>query len=118
MRHLATSASVAELVIGEVVAPARQLCTRSGEVHRGVGQKTAENFYEMRKTTLGIIAHGHIGSQVGVLAKAIGLWVVAYDSATKLALGNVSMLAKISEVLAQTNFVSLHVFETPRHPKA
>lgn len=104
--------SVAELVIGELVALARQLCDRSAEVHRGQWHKTATGCYELRGKTLGIVGYGHIGSQVGVLAEAMGLRVIAYDIATKMPMGNVSMTAKLSDLLQRADFVTLHVPET------
>ena len=56
--------SVAELVIGEVIALARQLGDRSSELHRGTWKKVAKGCYEIRGKTLGIVGYGHIGSQV------------------------------------------------------
>src|SRR5262249_156763 len=60
--------SVAELIIGEVIALARQLGERSREVHEGRWKKIAAGCYEIRGKTIGIVGYGHIGSQVGVLA--------------------------------------------------
>ena len=56
--------SVAELVIGEVIALARQLGDRSRELHGGAWRKVAKGCYEVRGKTLGIVGYGHIGSQV------------------------------------------------------
>ena len=56
--------SVAELVIGEVIALARQLGDRSAELHAGTWRKVASGCYEVRGKTLGIVGYGHIGSQV------------------------------------------------------
>ena len=67
--------SVAELIIAEVVALARQLCDRSKMAHEGKWRKSADGSYEVRGKTLGIVGYGHIGSQVGVLAEAMGMRV-------------------------------------------
>src|SRR5262249_28945813 len=71
--------SVAELVIAEIIALARQLGDRSREVHEGRWRKVAAGSYEVRGKTLGIVGYGHIGSQVGVLAELLGMKVSFYD---------------------------------------
>ncbi len=58
--------SVAELVIGEVIALARQLGDRSTDLHAGTWRKVARGCYEVRGKTLGIVGYGHIGSQVRI----------------------------------------------------
>ena len=101
--------SVAELVIGEVILLARRLFDRSGEVHLGKWRKAVNGATEVRGKTLGIIGYGHIGSQVGVLAEAIGMRVVFHDIGSKLPLGNNRAAASLSEVLRESDFVTLHV---------
>src|SRR5262249_17587229 len=104
--------SVAELVIAEVIALARQLADRSAEVHRGAWRKAAEGCHEVRGKTLGIVGYGHIGSQVGVLAEALGMRVVFFDIKSKLPMGNNRPLGSLDELLAAADFVTLHVPET------
>jgi D-3-phosphoglycerate dehydrogenase len=104
--------SVAELIISEVVALARQLGDRSREVHAGVWKKVATSCYEIRGKTLGIIGYGHIGRQVGVLAEMFGMRVVFFDVLTKLPMGNNQSRSTMEEVLAESDFVTLHVPET------
>ncbi len=106
--------SVAELVIGEVILLARRLFDRSGEVHLGKWRKAVNGATEVRGKTLGIIGYGHIGSQVGVLAEAIGMRVVFHDIGSKLPLGNNRAAASLSEVLRESDFVTLHVPATPQ----
>ena len=101
--------SVAELVIAEVIALSRQLADRSREVHAGQWRKVAAGCHEVRGRTLGIIGYGHIGSQVGVLAEAIGLRVVFYDIATKLPMGNNRSAPSLKACLEEADFVTLHV---------
>lgn len=48
------SRSVAELVISEVVALARQLCDRSREMREGVWNKVSKGCWEIRGKTLGV----------------------------------------------------------------
>jgi D-3-phosphoglycerate dehydrogenase len=106
--------SVAELVIAEVIALARQLGDRSREVHEGRWRKVAAGCYEVRGKTLGIVGYGHIGAQVGVLAEAMGMRVIFYDIATKLPMGNNQPVATLNELLAKSDFVTLHVPATPQ----
>jgi D-3-phosphoglycerate dehydrogenase len=106
--------SVAELVIGEIIALARQLGDRSREVHEGRWRKVAAGSWEVRGKTLGIVGYGHIGSQLGVLAEAMGMKVVFYDTGTKLPMGNNRACASLTEVLKSADFVTLHVPATPQ----
>ena len=106
--------SVAELVLCEIVMLARQLGDRSSEVHQGKWRKVATSSFEVRGKTLGIIGYGHIGSQVGVLAEAIGMRVISYDIRPTLPMGNNRAVSTLSELLAGSDFVTLHVPETPQ----
>lgn len=106
--------SVAELIIAEIIALARQLGDRSREMHQGTWKKSAAGCYEVRGKTLGIIGYGHIGSQLGVLAEAIGLNVLFYDIAAKLPMGNNRSVPSLEELLSRSDFVSLHVPATPQ----
>jgi D-3-phosphoglycerate dehydrogenase / 2-oxoglutarate reductase len=106
--------SVAELIIAEVIALARQLGDRSKELHAGTWKKVSQGCYEVRGKTLGIIGYGHIGSQVGVLAEAMGMRVVSYDIRTTMAIGNARPVDTLDEVLAEADFLTLHVPETPQ----
>ena len=106
--------SVAELIIAEIVMLSRHLGDRSREVHQGVWKKVSVGAHEVRGKTLGIIGYGHIGSQVGVLAEGFGMRVVFYDIIAKLPMGNNRAMGKLEEVLAASDFVTLHVPETPQ----
>ncbi|HEY1079883.1 MAG TPA: phosphoglycerate dehydrogenase [Bdellovibrio sp.] len=105
--------SVAELVIAEMIALSRQLGDRNTKAHVGDWVKSAEGAKEVRGKTLGIVGYGHIGSQVSVLAEAMGLKVVFFDVIKKLPLGNAVMKASLEELLKVSDFVTLHVPETP-----
>jgi D-3-phosphoglycerate dehydrogenase / 2-oxoglutarate reductase len=106
--------SVAELILCEMIALARQMGERSREVHAGVWRKVARGCHEVRGRTVGIIGYGHIGSQVGVLAEAVGMRVIYYDIARKLPMGNNRSVAGLSELLSHAEFVTLHVPATAR----
>ena len=106
--------SVAELVIAEAIMLMRGIPQKSAECHRGGWSKSAAGSHEARGKTLGIIGYGHIGTQVGVLAEAFGMRVLFYDIASKLAVGNVRPVGELDELLASSDFVTLHVPETPQ----
>jgi D-3-phosphoglycerate dehydrogenase len=105
--------SVAELVIAEMIALSRQLGDRSSKAHVGEWIKSAEGSREVRGKTLGIVGYGHIGSQVSVLAEAMGMKVVFFDTVKKLSLGNSQVKNSLEELLKVSDFVTLHVPETP-----
>lgn len=104
--------SVAELVIAEVISLSRQLGDRNMKAHQGEWLKSAEGSREVRGKTLGIVGYGHIGSQVSVLAEALGLRVVFFDVVKKLPLGNSQACRTLEELLGKADFVSLHVPDT------
>jgi D-3-phosphoglycerate dehydrogenase len=106
--------SVAEMILAEIVMLSRHLGDRSREVHEGKWRKVAVGSHEVRGHTIGIIGYGHIGSQVGVLAEAFGMRVVFYDILAKLPMGNNRPMSKLEDVLAEADFVTLHVPETPQ----
>ncbi|MBP9205055.1 MAG: phosphoglycerate dehydrogenase [Kofleriaceae bacterium] len=106
--------SVAEMIIAEIIVLARHLGDRSREVHAGRWRKVAVGSHEVRGKHLGIIGYGHIGRQVGVLAEAMGLRVAFYDVAARLPMGNNAALADLDELLATSDFVTLHVPATPQ----
>jgi D-3-phosphoglycerate dehydrogenase len=106
--------SVAEMVIAEMIILSRQLGDRNNLAHSGGWLKSAEGSKEIRGKTLGIVGYGHIGSQVSVLAEALGLKVLFYDIVKKLPLGNAQNCPSLEELLSQSDFVTLHVPETPQ----
>jgi D-3-phosphoglycerate dehydrogenase len=105
--------SVAELVIGEIVMLLRRITSRSESAHKGGWDKSANDSYEVRGKTLGIVGYGNIGSQLSYLAEAMGMRVIYYDHTDKLRHGNTEPVATLAELLASSDIVSLHVPETP-----
>jgi len=101
--------SVAELTIGEVVALHRRLGDRSAALHAGRWAKSSAGSHEIRGRTLGIVGYGHIGTQVSVLAEALGMRVVFFDIVPKLALGNARRCDSLDELLSKGDVVTLHV---------
>ena len=101
--------SVVELVIGNIIALLRKLAIQNNKMHRGIWEKSANASYELRGKTLGIVGYGNIGSQLSVLAEALGLRVIYYDAAEKLCLGNAEKCHSIEELLKQSDIVSSHI---------
>jgi D-3-phosphoglycerate dehydrogenase len=93
---------------------ARRASHKSLLLHQGTWEKSAEGCVEVRNKTLGIVGYGHIGPQVGILAEAFGMRVVFYDILGKLPLGNAVQLSSLDAVLEVSDFVTLHVPETPQ----
>lgn len=105
--------SVAELVLGEIIMLMRGIPHKSRECHAGGWIKSAEGSYEVRGKTLGIVGYGNIGSQLSVLAEALGMQVIYYDVVAKLGLSNARQVEDLDELLALSDVVSLHVPELP-----
>jgi len=105
--------SVAELVIAEAVLLLRGIPEKNAKAHRGQWLKSAHQSYEVRGKTLGVVGYGSIGSQLGIMAEAMGMEVIYYDQITKLSLGNASPCANLAQLLMQADIVTLHVPETP-----
>lgn len=105
--------SVAELVIAEMIALSRQVGDRNTLAHKGEWMKSADGSREVRGKTLGIVGYGHIGSQVSILAEGMGMRVIFYDVVKKLPLGNAQVKSSLDDLLRHSDFVSLHVPETP-----
>lgn len=105
--------SVAELVIGEIVMLLRRIFPRSAAAHEGGWDKSATDSHEVRGRTLGIVGYGNIGSQLSMLAEAMGMKVIFFDHTDKLRHGNTEPVESLAELLAQSDIVSLHVPETP-----
>jgi D-3-phosphoglycerate dehydrogenase / 2-oxoglutarate reductase len=106
--------SVAELVLAEIILLLRGIPERNAIAHRGGWLKTAAGSHEVRGKRLGIVGYGHIGTQVGLLAEAVGMQVLYFDIETKLALGNARAVSSLAELLSAADIVTLHVPETPQ----
>lgn len=107
------SRSVAELMLGEIIALARQFSERSLEMHAGVWNKVSNGCWEVRGKTLGIVGYGHVGSQLSVLAEALGMHVIYYDVFNIMGLGTAKQVKSLDALLQDADFVTLHVPEIP-----
>jgi D-3-phosphoglycerate dehydrogenase len=105
--------SVVELALAEIVALTRRLTDKNAQMHAGVWDKSAAGSHEVRWRRLGIVGYGNIGGQLSVLAESLGMTVVFYDTADKLALGNARPCGSLQELLEISDVVTLHVDGRP-----
>jgi D-3-phosphoglycerate dehydrogenase / 2-oxoglutarate reductase len=101
--------SVVEIALAEIICLARRLVDRDRALHAGTWDKSAAGSHEIRGRTLGIVGYGNIGSQLSVLAEALGMRVLFYDLEDKLALGNAEACGSLEELLERSETVTLHV---------
>lgn len=59
------------------------------------------------------MGYGHIGSQLSVLAEAMGMSVIYYDVVTLMALGTARQVPTLEILLEEADFVTLHVPDLP-----
>lgn len=109
----ANTRSVVELAIGEAIALTRHVFEKNDSLHHRRWEKSANGAHEIRGKTLGIIGYGSIGTQLSVLAEALGMRVIFYDIAEKLAIGNAKRVRSLDQLLAQADIVSIHVDGRP-----
>jgi D-3-phosphoglycerate dehydrogenase len=106
--------SVAEMVIGLCIMLMRDLFSKNSAAHAGEWRKVAAGSHEVRGKKLGIVGYGRIGSQVAILAEALGMQVSYFDIEQKLALGNVKSVRTLEELLKTSDIVTLHVPDTSK----
>ena len=104
--------SVAELVIGASIMLIRKILDKNKAAHNGIWNKDAKGSFELRGKTMGIIGYGNIGTQLSVMAEAMGMRVQFFDIETKLPLGNAQAKKSIKEIVSSSDIISLHVPET------
>lgn len=101
--------SVVELALGQIILLLRNVIEKSKQMHEGVWNKSAGNSFEIRGKRLGIIGYGSIGTQLSVLAEALGMQVIYYDAVDKLGLGNAHKCKTMDDLLQQADIISLHI---------
>lgn len=101
--------SVVELTIGAIIMLSRFIVPKSNGMHQGDWDKSATGSHEVRGKKLGLVGYGNIGTQLSVLAEALGMEVYYYDVIEKLQLGNAKKCKTLHELLSIADFISLHV---------
>lgn len=104
--------SVAELVLGLIIMLLRRVAEKSALAHAGRWLKSAAGAHEIRGRMLGIVGYGRIGSQLSILAEALGMQVRYFDIADRLSLGNARAAASLDDLLSSADVISLHVPDT------
>ena len=107
----ASSQSVAELALGHMFAASRYISVAGATMRADKWEKKAYGKgVELQGKTLGIVGFGRIGQHLGVMAKAIGMEVIAFDIfhipgiEEKLGISYVEM----DEILAKSDYISVH----------
>jgi D-3-phosphoglycerate dehydrogenase len=108
---LANSASVAELAIGYMLMMARSLYQATASVKAEKWDKKAFNGDEIGGKTLGLVGVGNIGKEVAKRAIVMGMTVVAYDPYIKGEIEGIKLVT-LDELLAQADYISLHLPKT------
>ncbi len=105
--------SVVELAIAEIISLARRLPEKNAGLHAGHWDKSAAGAHEVRGRTLGIVGYGNIGTQLSVIAEALGMTVYFHDISDRLAIGNARRCSTLQELLETVETVTLHVDGRP-----
>ena len=108
----ASSNSVAELALGYMLAMARKIPQATMSMTAGEWKKKQLKGSEISGKTLGLIGFGNIGGLLGKKASALGMNVIFYDVVTPPDPGD-AVQVSLDEVLAQSDFISLHVPKVP-----
>jgi D-3-phosphoglycerate dehydrogenase len=101
--------SVAEMIMALAILLIRRIPDKNRAAHAGKWLKDSRNSHELRGKSLGIIGYGNIGSQVSILAEALGMHVYYYDIVSKLPLGNATQIETMEELLGMSDVVTMHV---------
>jgi len=107
--------SAAELTVGHILSLARHIPAAHASLAAGTWKRSKYTGTELFEKTVGIIGLGRIGALITERLQAFGMNVVAYDpyvtSARAQQLG-VTLLS-LEELLAQADFISIHMPKTP-----
>jgi D-3-phosphoglycerate dehydrogenase len=112
----ANAVAVAELTIGLMLALARKLPAANASMHAGKWDKKNLQGAELRGKTLGILGLGRIGLEVARRARGFGLEIIGSDPFVSAAVAreNGIRLVTIDELIAGSDYLTLHVGLTPQ----
>jgi len=110
----ASSASVAELVIGHMFSLARFIYDANVTMRAGKWEKKRYEGIELAGKTLGLIGMGRIARCTAKMASALGMNVIYTNSSGPKPENAPFTHVKLDELLAKSDFVSLHVPKTAR----
>ena len=115
----ASSQSVAECALAHMFACARFISIAGAAMRNDIWDKKAySKGIELQGKTLGIIGFGRIGAHLGVMAKAIGMNVVATRSSRTSGTDEATGIPYVTldELLEKSDFISLHAPALPGGP--
>ncbi|MGA2906307.1 MAG: phosphoglycerate dehydrogenase [Terracidiphilus sp.] len=112
----ANAVAVAELTIGLMIALARKVPAANTTMHAGKWEKKNLQGTELRAKTLGILGLGRIGLEVAKRARGFGMEIMGTDPfvSPSLARENGIALVPVEELLASSDYITLHVGLTPQ----
>ncbi len=107
--------SAAELTVGHILSLARHIPAASVALKNGEWKRSKYTGTELYEKKLGIIGLGRIGALITARAQGFDMEVLAYDpyvtSARAAQLG--VQLVSLDELLAQSDFITIHMPKTP-----
>jgi D-3-phosphoglycerate dehydrogenase / 2-oxoglutarate reductase len=109
----AATAAVAELTVAFLLLLARGLYPRIVDTKSG-GWKRGENGGELRGKTVGFVGYGRIAREAAKRLAPFGVRTVAYDPFVPSVTDGTTMRT-LDELLAESDFVSLHAALTPEN---
>ncbi len=112
----ANAVAVAEHTLAMMLALARHLCRANELMHAGKWEKKSLQGTELRGKTLGIVGLGKVGMEVARRAQAFGMDIIAHDPFVSAAVAKEQgiALAKLEEVYAASDYLTLHVGLNPQ----
>ena len=111
--------AVAQFTIALLLEICSQVALHDRTVHEGKWQNSPQWCYwecplvELAGKTLGIIGFGRIGRQVGRIARAMGMRVLAYSPSECAEGREIGTYVDLPQLLAQSDVVSLHCPQFP-----
>lgn len=112
----ANAVAVAELTLGLMLSMARFIPRANSLMHAGKWEKKSLQGTELLGKTLGVIGLGKIGMEVARRAQAFGMEIIGHDPfvSASVARDQGIRMAKLDEVYASADYLTLHVGLTPQ----
>jgi D-3-phosphoglycerate dehydrogenase len=108
--------SAAEHTLALLLAQARNIAPAHAALVDGRWERSAWEGVELSGKTLGVVGLGRIGRLVAQRALAFGMRIIGYDpfvTPDRARQMSVELVGSLAEVLAQADFLTLHVAKTP-----
>jgi D-3-phosphoglycerate dehydrogenase len=107
--------SAAELSVALLLATARNIAPANQALKGGAWKRSKYSGVELLDKTVGVVGLGRIGALVAERLKGFGMRVIAYDPyASPAKAGQIgAQLVGLDELLAQSDFITIHLPKTP-----